>query len=115
MVESHCGPALAAEDCSIWLEVLYQGAEVLADLPGQVQALIRGTQLECLRVKDLRLAERTLSRSTPEETLDDLQVAEVFGRLLLAHQVPLEQQAELIALFEETVLAVVAAQGGEGA
>ena len=107
--------ALAAEDCSIWLEVLYQGAEVLADLPGQVQALIRGTQLECLRVKDLRLAERTLSRSTPEETLDDLQVEEVFGRLLLAHQVPLEQQAELIALFEETVLAVVAAQGGEGA
>lgn len=96
--------ALAAEDEAIWLEVLYQGEEVLADLPGQVRELIRGTQLECLRIKDLRLAARTLTRSTPEETLDDLQVGEVFARCLLAHQVPLEQQAELIALFEETLL-----------
>ena len=47
----------------------------------------------------MRLVERTLSRMAAEETLDDLTVDEVFARCLAAHEVPAEQQAELVAVF----------------
>lgn len=98
--------AFKEEAIPVWLEVLYQGDEVVADLQERVRELIAGTSLEVLRIKDQRLAARTLSRLATEETLDDLHVDEVFGRCLLAHQVPPEQQEELLALFRETVFAL---------
>ncbi|MDD5758856.1 MAG: exonuclease SbcCD subunit D C-terminal domain-containing protein [Desulfobulbaceae bacterium] len=94
---------LQEEAISIWLEVLYHGDEVIADLQERVRELTAGTLLEVLRIKDLRLAARTLERMSTEETLDDLTVDDVFGRCLAMQQVPLEQQEELIALFRETV------------
>lgn len=98
--------ALQEEACPIWLEVLYQGDELVADLQERVRGLTVDTQLEVLRTKDLRLTARTLSRQANEETLDDLKVDEVFARCLLAHQVPLAQQEELLDLFRATVLAL---------
>jgi len=98
--------ALKEEAIPAWLEVLYQGDALVADLQERVRELTEGTRLEVLRTKDLRLAAKSLSRMATEETLDDLKVDDVFGRCLLAHQVPAEQQDELIALFRETVLAL---------
>lgn len=95
--------ALNNEGVPVWLEVLYQGDELLADLQERVRELTEGTFLEVLRIKDLRLAARTLEGAVGEETLDDLEVSEVFGRCLLAHQIPPEQQEELMTLFQETV------------
>lgn len=97
---------LQEEAIPVWLEILYSGDEVLGDLQERVRELTEGSQLEVLRTKDLRLAARTLSRMATEETLDDLEVDDVFGRCLLAQQVPPEQQQELISLFRETVLAL---------
>lgn len=97
---------LREESVSVWLEVLYQGDEVLADLQERVRELTAGTLLEVLRIKDLRLAARTLSRMATEETLDDLTVDDVFERCLAMQQVPPEQQEELIGLFRETVTAI---------
>jgi DNA repair protein SbcD/Mre11 len=96
---------LHGEAVPIWLEVLYQGGELVTDLQERVRELTADTLLEVLRIKDLRLAASALS-SDGEETLDDLEVGDVFGRCLLAHQVPPEQKEELIALFEETMAAL---------
>ena len=98
--------ALREEGCSVWLEVLYQGDELVAALQERVRELTDGTQLEVLRTKDLRLAARTLNGQTMAETLDDLKVDEVFERCLFAQQVPPEQHDELFTLFRETVLAL---------
>ena len=97
---------LLAEAVPVWTEVLYQGNEVVADLQERVRELTAGTLLEVLRIKDLRLTAGTLNRLATEETLDDLKVEDVFGRCLADQQVPPEQQAELIALFQETILAL---------
>ncbi len=95
--------ALKDEGEPVWLEVLYQGDELLADLQERVRELTVATDLEVLRIKDLRLAAKTMQGEANEETLDDLEVSEVFGRCLLAHQIPPGQQEELMILFQETV------------
>ncbi len=90
---------LAAEDEPIWLEVLYEGDQIAADLRQWLEQHVDGTRLTLLRVRNNRVVDRILSRSSEEETLDDLQPAEVFERALTAHQVPDAQQAELKQLF----------------
>ncbi len=90
----------------VWLEVIYEGDDVIGDLQERLRELVDGTSLEILRAKNMRLVERTLSRMATEETLDDLTVDEVFARCLAAHDVPQEQQDELVAAFRETVAAL---------
>lgn len=91
---------------TVWLEVIYEGDEVIGDLQERLRELIDGTAVEILRAKNLRLVERTLSRMATEETLDDLTVEDVFARCLSSHEVPQEQQAELVAAFREAVAAL---------
>ena len=90
----------------VWLEVVYEGDEVIGDLQERLRELIDGTALEILRAKNMRLVQKTLSRMETEETLDDLTVDDVFARCLSSHEVPLEQQDELIAAFCEAVAAL---------
>lgn len=97
---------LKRDSASAWLEVFYDGEEIIADLQERLRELIEGTSLEILRTKNLRLAERVLSGMAEEETLDDLSVEDVFARCLAAHAVPTEQQDELAAVFQEAVLAL---------
>jgi len=104
---------LHGEAVPIWLEVLYQGDELVADLQDRVRELTADTSLEVLRIKDLRLAAMALRAGDQEETLDDLEVGDVFGRCLLAHQVPSEQQEELITLFQETMAALYDEERGD--
>ena len=90
---------LAAEDESIWLEVLYEGDQIAADLRQWLELRIAGTRLSLLRIRNNRVIDRILARNGEGETLDDLQPSEVFERALDAHQVPEAQQAELKQLF----------------
>ena len=94
------------ESSSVWLEVIYEGDEILGDLQEKLRELIQGSSLEILRTRNMRLLERTLSRMAVEETLDDLDPDEVFSRCLATHEVPSEQQDELVVTFREAVLGV---------
>jgi len=98
--------ALKKEHAPVWLEVIYDGDELIGDLQERLRELADGTSLEILRAKNMRLVERTLSRMASEETLDDLTVDDVFARCLAAHEVPPEQQAELVEAFRETLAAL---------
>jgi exonuclease SbcD len=111
---AECIAAMKNESASVWLEVIYEGDEVLGDLQERLRELIDGTSLEILRTRNMRLVERTLSSMGTEETLDDLDADEVFSRCLAAHEVPPEQHEELVIAFRETVLALHEdALGGE--
>ncbi|MBA4501738.1 exonuclease SbcCD subunit D C-terminal domain-containing protein [Marinobacterium sp. 3-1745] len=90
---------LVAEDEPIWLEIIYEGEQIAADLRQWLEQQVEETRLTLLRVRNNRVVERALSRADATETLDDLQPHEVFERALVAHQVPDEQQAELKQLF----------------
>ncbi|OGU17857.1 MAG: exonuclease sbcCD subunit D [Geobacteraceae bacterium GWC2_53_11] len=97
---------LKKDNVPVWLEVIYEGEEVVGDLQERLRELVDGTVLEILRAKNMRLVERTMSRMATEETLDDLTVDDVFARCLAAHEVPQEQQADLVTAFHEAVAAL---------
>ncbi len=86
-----------------WLEVIYDGTEVIGDLRERLEAAISGTQMEILRIKNNRIIERVLGQIHEEETLDDLNVNDVFERCLAVHDVPEEQRPELLRAYQETV------------
>lgn len=94
---------LSATDFQGWLEVIYDGTEVIGDLRERLEAAISGTQMEILRIKNNRIIERVLGQIHEEETLDDLNVNDVFERCLAVHDVPEEQRPELLRAYQETV------------
>jgi exonuclease SbcD len=97
----------ATDDTSqpgVWLEVIYDGTEVISDLRERLEAAISGTQMEILRIKNNRITDRCLSQIHAEETLDDLNVNDVFERCLAAHAVPEDQRPELLRAYQEVVI-----------
>lgn len=94
---------LSVTDSRAWLEVVYEGDEVIGDLRERLDAAISDTGMEILRVKNTRIIDRVLGQSHDEETLDDLNVNDVFERCLAANEVPEAQRAELFRAYNETV------------
>ena len=94
---------LTATDSQGWLEVIYDGIEVIGDLRERLEAAISGTQMEILRIKNNRIIDRVLGQIHEEETLDDLNVNDVFERCLAVHDVPEDQRPELLRAYQETV------------
>ena len=95
--------ALSAADSRAWLEIVYEGVEVIGDLRERLEMAIAGTPLEILRVQNKRLIERVLGQFHAQETLDDLDAHAVFERCLSAHEVPEEQRPELQRAYRETL------------
>ncbi|WP_134485367.1 exonuclease SbcCD subunit D C-terminal domain-containing protein [Pseudomonas aeruginosa] len=94
---------LSATDSQGWLEVIYDGIEVIGDLRERLEEAISGTQMEILRIKNTRIIDRVLGQIHEEETPDDLNVNDVFERCLAVHEVPEDQRPELLRAYQETV------------
>ncbi len=94
---------LSATDPQGWLEVICEGDEIIGDLRERLEAAISGTRMEILRIKNTRIIDRVLGQIHEEETLDDLNVHEVFERCLAVHNVPEDQRPELLRSYNEVV------------
>lgn len=86
-----------------WLEVVYEGDEVIGDLRERLEDAVSGTQMEILRIKNSRIVDRALGQIHDEETLGDLNVNDVFERCLAVQGVPEDQRPELRRAYQETV------------
>ena len=75
----------------------------MGDLRERLDAAISASEMEILRVKDNRIIDRVLGQIHHEETLDDLNVQDVFERCLSAHEVPENQRPELLRAYQEAV------------
>ncbi len=89
-----------------WLEVVYDGDEIIGDLQERLAEAIAGTKMEILCIRDDRVVNRVLEQSHPEETLDDLDEHEVFERCLSLNEVPEDQRPELIRTYQEVLLSL---------
>lgn len=94
---------LSATGSQAWLEIIYEAGEVIGDLRERLEAAINDTQMEILRVKNTRIIDRVLGQIHEEETLDDLNVNDVFERCLAVHDVPEDQRPELLRAYQETL------------
>lgn len=87
----------------IWLEIIYEGNEILSDLRERLDQAIAGPRLEILRARNNRVIERALTPVHNEETLDEMDLNEVFTRCLDAHDVPETQRESLLKTYQEVL------------
>lgn len=90
---------------SAWLEIVYEGDEVAGAIRERLDEAVEGTALEILRVKNTRIVDRALS-STGRETLDDLDIVDVFERCMEMHEVPEEQRTDLLNTYRELLVSI---------
>lgn len=104
-IQSRIMQLVAADSCA-WLEVIYEGDEVIGDLRERLQRAVAGTEVEILRIKNTCVFEQVLRQTAAQETLDDLNAEEVFVRCLEMHGVAEEQRPELLRTYRETLLSL---------
>lgn len=80
---------------SYWLEVVYEGKEVRAQLHQEVLRLVENTNLQLLNTKNNQLRNTVLNQTTTQVSLQSMSENEVFNRLLELKEIPTEQFDEL--------------------
>ncbi|MBF0317272.1 MAG: exonuclease SbcCD subunit D C-terminal domain-containing protein [Nitrospirae bacterium] len=95
---------LRADNSNAWLEIVYDGDEIISDLRQRLERAVTDTDLEVLRIKNNRVMERIIKRMSVDETLDNLDDGDVFNRCLEVHNIPLVQRQELLATYRDAVL-----------
>jgi exonuclease SbcD len=86
-----------------WLDIIYDGDQIIGNLRERLDEANKGTGMEILRVRNNRVLESAIGRMGNEESLDDLDVTEVFKRCLESHEVPKEQRPELLSTYKEVI------------
>lgn len=94
-------------DWPAWLEILYDGADNPGDLKARLEDLTAGTNLEVLRISDMRLkTDSPWQGGTNVAQLGELSPQDVFERCLLMENVPRERWNGLISAFNEICLQI---------
>lgn len=96
--------ALGMADVPVWLEIIYDGEELIGDLRERIDAAVSGTRLEVLRIRNQR-AVRAVAGLAAREDLDPAQLDEraVFELCMDAHDIPPEQRPELRLTYAEAL------------
>ena len=94
---------LKSQASKAWLEIEYTGAEIPGNLQELVNEAIASTDMEIRKIKNRRLVERVMGRSGKPETLDDLDINDVFIRCLDTYEVAEEERPELIQSYNEII------------
>jgi len=89
-----------------WLEIIYEGDEIAGDLRMHLDEAVQGSGLEILRVKNNRVLEHAMSGMDANETLDDLDVTDVFNRCLESHVIPEDHRPALLNSYREIMVAI---------
>ena len=97
---------LAQSNESWWVEVIYEGHEVISDLRQQIEQLVVDSQVELLRIKTAARLNPRLVPVDQQESLDDLTPMQVFERCLDAYEVPATQRHAMQHTFEEALAMV---------
>jgi exonuclease SbcD len=97
---------LKSEQTGAWLEIIYEGTEIISDLREKLDEAVKGCDVEILRVNNKRVWDREMSLIGQGEMLSELDVKEVFGRCLDAHEVPEDQREELRLVYDEVIAAL---------
>jgi DNA repair protein SbcD/Mre11 len=97
---------LKADDRSVWVEVVYDGKEVLANLRERLEEAVDGSAVEILRAANTRVLERAMGAAASEESLDDMDPAEVFESCLDAFEVPEDQREPLLSAYREVIVSL---------
>ncbi|MGE4520171.1 MAG: exonuclease SbcCD subunit D C-terminal domain-containing protein [Desulfobacteraceae bacterium] len=94
---------LKEKKSSAWLEIEYTGSEVSGNLRQSIEKKIENTDMEIRRIKNKKIIESLKSSAKHEQTLDDLDVNQVFEKCLEAFEVNPEDKNDLISAYKHIV------------
>jgi exonuclease SbcD len=94
---------LKSKQQNTWVEIIYEGTEIIGDLREKVDEAVAGTDIEVLRIGNKSQWERELSLLGEGEALAELHPQEVFLRCLDAYEVEENQRPDLMRMHNEVV------------
>ncbi|WP_027358128.1 exonuclease SbcCD subunit D C-terminal domain-containing protein [Desulforegula conservatrix] len=94
---------LKTSSSKAWLEIEYTGEDIAANLRESIDEAVAGSEIEVRKIRNKRIIDRIISRMDEEETLDDLNVEDVFTRCLDARGIPEEKRPLYIETYKETL------------
>jgi DNA repair protein SbcD/Mre11 len=94
---------LKENDSDAWLEIEFTGEDIFESLSDTLNEIIANSKMEIRRIKNRRIIERLLNNISLDETLDDLDVTDIFSRCLDAYEIPGDERPELVARYEDVV------------
>ena len=86
---------------SVWLEIIYDGADVFPDLTAWANSIVADTKIEIIKIQNRQYLNEVLTRNDSTQLLDELDKFEVFDKLLEKNDIATEQQNELKNLYRE--------------
>jgi exonuclease SbcD len=86
---------------SIWLEIIYDGEDIVTELREEVAAMIEGLSCEVLKIRNTRTYNKVLNQEQSTETLQDLNEIDVFERCLTINEVPESQKRSLLDAYQQ--------------
>lgn len=95
--------ALKKENESIWLELIYNGDQVIGNLSEELKKSADNSPLEILRIVNEKVIANTLQATVDNQPLESLTVEEVFSRCLVQSEIPKKQHKQLFALLNQTI------------
>ena len=84
-----------------WVEVIYEGQEVIGNLRERVYKLVENSTIEVLKIQNAMLFNAVMKQYEKEVELQDLNPLDVFEQCLIDHGIPDDQKAVLKGLFSE--------------
>lgn len=94
---------LVSEKSNAWLEIDYVGKEIITDMRSYLEEIIMGSEIQIRRIKNRLIFDSILQQEKNDENLEDLDETDIFIRCLDANEIPNEDRANLLALYQETV------------
>lgn len=94
---------LKQDDSTAWLEIEYTGSDIIGNLREMLDETMADSSMEIRRIKNKRVIDRIISAIQEDETLDDLNVNDVFERCLDTFDVPPEDRTELTGSYNEII------------
>lgn len=94
---------LKQEGSCAWIEVEYTGNEIKRNLQEILDEFMGDSAMEIVRIKNRYITDRVISSIHENETLDDLDIYDVFERCLDTSKVPDEEREELRSSYREII------------
>ena len=93
--------SLKEEKDLVWLEIEYTGGEIVGNLREAVDEMVGDASLDVLRIRNKRMIDGMITSAGEEDTLETMDVNDVFLRCLDAFAVEERDRGELIAAYTE--------------
>jgi len=98
---------LKEQQCAAWLEIEYTGSHNLPLLQESIKEALADSKMDVLRVINRSFTNALIQKSREYETLDDLDVYDVFERCLHSQDVAPEEHDDLKRAYKEIVLEIL--------